>query len=46
MTLKRSKELENVAAKMYLGALDTITPEVENTITDEEYNLHFLIPLE
>ena len=38
MTLKRSKELENVAAKMYLGALDTITPEVEKTITNEEYN--------
>lgn len=38
MTLKRSKELENIAAKMYLNALNAITPEIENTITNEEYN--------
>lgn len=38
MTLKRSKELENVAAKMYLSALDAITEEDANTITNEEYN--------
>ena len=38
MTLKRSKELENIAAKMYLGALDAITQEDENTMTNEEYN--------
>ena len=37
MTLKRSKELENIAAKMYLGALDAITEDT-NTITNEEYN--------
>ena len=38
MTLKRSKELENVAAKMYLSALDAITEEDANTITNKEYN--------
>ena len=38
MTLKRSKELENIAAKMYLGALDALTEEDANTITNEEYN--------
>lgn len=37
MTLKRNKELENVAAKMYLNALDAITEEDENTMTNEEY---------
>jgi len=38
MTLKRSKELENVVAKMYINALDAITEEDANTITNEEYN--------
>ena len=38
MTLKRGKELEKVAAKMYLNALDAITEEDANTITNEEYN--------
>ena len=38
MTPKRNKELKNIAAKMYLGALEAITPEVEKTITNEEYN--------
>jgi len=38
MTLKRSKELENVVAKIYINALDAITEEDANTITNEEYN--------
>lgn len=37
MTLKRSKELENIATKMYLNALDAFTEDT-NTITNEEYN--------
>ena len=37
MTLKRSKELENMATKMYLNALDAFTEDT-NTITNEEYN--------
>ena len=38
MTLKRSKELEGVAAKMYLNALDAITQEDADEMTNEEYN--------
>lgn len=38
MTLKRSKELENIASKMYLNALDAITQKDANTMTNEEYN--------
>lgn len=37
MTLKRSKELENIVTKMYLNALDAFTEDT-NTITNEEYN--------
>ena len=37
MTPKRSRELGHIAAKMYLGALDAITEDI-NTITNEEYN--------
>ena len=38
MTLKRSKELESVATKMYLNALDAITQEDADEMTNEEYN--------
>ena len=38
MTLKRSKELENIAAKMYINALDAITQEDADEMTNEEYN--------
>ena len=38
MTLKRSKELENIAAKMYLNAVDAITQEDADEMTNEEYN--------
>ena len=38
MTPKRNKELKNIATKMYLGALEAITQEDENTMTNEEYN--------
>lgn len=38
MTLKRTKELEKISAKMYLNALDAITQEDTNTMTNEEYN--------
>ena len=38
MTLKRSKELENIAAKMHLNALDAITQEDADGMTNEEYN--------
>lgn len=38
MTPKRRRELEKVSTKMYLNALDEITQEVSNTITNEEYN--------
>ena len=36
MALKRSKELENIAAKIYTNVLSAITEDA-NTITDEEY---------
>ena len=38
MTLKRSKELESIAAKMYLNAVDAITQEDADKMTNEEYN--------
>ena len=38
MTLKRHKELENIAAKMYLNAVDAITQEDADEMTNEEYN--------
>ena len=38
MTPKRNKELKNIATKMYLNALDTITQEDADEITNEEYN--------
>ena len=38
MTLKRSKELEHIASKMYLNALDAFTEKDINTTTNEEYN--------
>ena len=38
MTLKRSKELENIAVKMYLNALNAITQEEADGMTNEEYN--------
>ena len=38
MTPKRNKELKNIATKMYLNALDTITQEDADKITNEEYN--------
>lgn len=38
MTLKRNKELENIATKMHLNALDAITQEDEDGMTNEEYN--------
>lgn len=38
MTLKRSKELEHIAAKMYLNALNAIIQEGADKMTNEEYN--------
>lgn len=38
MTLKRNKELKNIATKMYLNALNTIIQEDADKITSEEYN--------
>lgn len=38
MTLKRCKELENIAAKMYLNAVDAITQEDADEMTNEEYD--------
>ena len=38
MTPKRNNELNNIATKMYLNALDTITQEDADEITNEEYN--------
>ena len=38
MTLKRSKELEHIASKMYLNALDAFTEKDINATTNEEYN--------
>lgn len=38
MTLKRRKELENIAAKMYLNAVDAITQEDADEMTNEEYD--------
>lgn len=38
MTPKRNKELKDIAAKMYLNALDVITQEDADKMTNEEYN--------
>ena len=38
MTPKRNKELKNIATKMYLSALDAITQEEADGMTNEEYN--------
>ena len=38
MTPKRNKELKDIAAKMYLNALDAITREEADGMTNEEYN--------
>ena len=38
MTPKRNKELKNIATKMYLNALDAITQEEADGMTNEEYN--------
>ena len=38
MTLKRNKELEDIAGKMYINALDAITHEDADKMTNEEYN--------
>lgn len=38
MTLKRNKELEDIAGKMYINALDAITQEDADKMTNEEYN--------
>ena len=38
MTPKRNEELKNIATKMYLNALDAITQEDADKMTNEEYN--------
>ena len=38
MTPKRNKELKDIATKMYLNALDAITQEEADGMTNEEYN--------
>lgn len=38
MTPKRNEELKIIATKMYLNALDAITQEDADEMTNEEYN--------
>lgn len=38
MTPKRNEELKIIATKMYLNALDAITQEDADKMTNEEYN--------